>query len=319
MMKLTAADKKIWNRVCDSPYWEDNFRPSLQERLLERLTIARNNCDEGQHIHLRSVFPNLSDELLRDMAYDLGRFIDQQDLRIGIARRVWLDDPTELTRFLSYSARSHWLREGYSFGHTSIPSTYVLEAIAAGDWAFVHRTLDSCSFPLRQGGKWRRIGAFSPEGPAESDALLGILLGHLDDAEKALIWLESLKSTEAEKADRECLWGLLQNDSQRFLAGLGAVREATRKVRGTTLPEYRLISLQLHGYFELALQRNPAWVVRWDVEQGLPWDAGFYHWRRTGKPALREEDLAGLEPDFISHILNLPSPKWWSSLQSLPV
>jgi hypothetical protein len=319
MMNLNKADEKIWNRICSSPYWEEHLRHTLRERLLDRQTHAVMNRSVPVHEVWRQMHPNIADDALREMIYDLGRFLDAQDLRTGIARRVWLDDPAELAQFLAYSARAHWLREGHFHGPNTIPGCYVLEAIAIGDWAFVQRSLDTSRFPLRQGNNWQRIGAFAVEESAGSDAFLGYLHGKLEDAEKAMRWLEARKTEVGQQATRECLWGLIQNDSQRFLAGLTAIRDSTRKVRGTTDPEYRLISLTLHGYFELALKRHPSWVAGWDVEQQLPWDSGFYHWRRGEKPALTEEHLVGLDPDSISYILNLPRPKWSDSLQTVRV
>jgi hypothetical protein len=319
MMKLNTADKKIWNRICAFPMWEQQFRPSLRDRLLDRQTQAVMNRSVPLHDGWRQMYPNMADEAIQEMIYDLARFQDHQDLRTGIARRVWLDDPAELAQFLAYSARAHWLREGHSHGPNTIPGCYVLEAIAVGDWAFVQRSLGTARFPLRQGNSWERIGSYNVEVSAKSDAFLGYLNGKLEDAEKAMRWLETRKAEVGQHANQECLWGLIQNDSKRFLAGLTAIRDNTRKVRGTTDPEYRLISLSLHGYFELALERYPSWVEGWDVEQQLPWDSGFYRWRRSGKLALTEEHLVGLAPDSVSCILSLPRPKWSSHFQPFRV
>ncbi|MGL6072979.1 MAG: hypothetical protein ACRC8S_02335 [Fimbriiglobus sp.] len=310
MMKLNTADKAIWKRICAFPQWELQLQPSLVERLIERQSFAVANRDGGNCVAMRPVFPNMSEELLRHAVFDLTQFAYQEDDRIGIKRRVWLDDPAEMAQFYSYVLRAQWLREGYSVGIKSFPGD-VLGAIAVGDWAFVTHCLKTAPFPLRKGEKWERIGTYSPEAPAESDAVFGLLHGSHEDSEKALRWLETRKASEQDKHSRECLWGLLQNDPQRFLAGLEAVRDATRKVRGTTDPEYRLLSLPLHGFYELALERNPALVAGWDVQQSLPWDEGFHQWRRSGAPALTEEHLIGLDPDTIHRIMTLPRPIWW--------
>ncbi|MGL4421375.1 MAG: hypothetical protein ACRCZF_11960 [Gemmataceae bacterium] len=315
MMKLNSADKKIWKRICAIPMWEEQLKPSLRERLLERQANAVFHRDSGNHAPMRQhMFPHMTDEQLREAVFDLSQFVNQQDDRIGINRRVWLDDPAEMAQFVSYSARTNWLREGHSLGIKSLPAAYVGVAIAVGDWAFVERTLAFSPFPLRKGDSWVRIGTYSPEAPAESDALLGYLHGKFEDAEMAMRWLETRNSSEQDRHGRECVWGLLQNDPRRFLAGLEAVRDGTRKVRGTTDLEYRLVSLSLHGYFELALNRNPALVVGWDVDQPLPWDTGLYHWRRSGVSALTEKHLEGLDPYTASRILTLPRPHWWDGL-----
>src|SRR5262245_3084177 len=222
--------------------------------------------------------PDHSPEEVRSNAL-LSTIADLDDgwLRRGVARRLTLDDPAELGRFLSMNSRIAFLWYG------DIPDNDdeflrvwdVLRGLAARDLQVVRALVKSATFPLKRG--------YTPT----------VLLYNGVNAVLKKDWpfLRSFEPTlSARKVSRWysaaylCLRGILQKSPEVVAEGLDNLLRARSPWSGAgETPTKRVICLEAHGLYELARGVSPELVSAFDVDRPLPWDRGFHDWARANQ------------------------------------
>ncbi len=118
----------------------------------------------------------------------------------------------------------------------------------------------------------------------------------IDEAVK----LASRKSIPASDATIvKFLVAILTHDRELAIKSLEYDLISDRKTRFID-PACKLYNVGTHGLYEIALLLRPEIVEKWDVNQGMPWDAELYAWRRTGAKAISVFDgYPAEEVDFL--------------------
>jgi hypothetical protein len=121
--------------------------------------------------------------------------------------------------------------------------------------------------------------------------------------------LAKQKAPGACKSILNVLGGILTDDPPVVVAGLAQVMASFRRI--DSFDEDKIICFQAHGLVELALEKNPDLLGKFDCEQGLPWDAAFFGWLRSQSPTPVYPELAKKSKLLDKWLNRLEPPSWW--------
>ncbi|HUY88839.1 MAG TPA: hypothetical protein VMV10_08910 [Pirellulales bacterium] len=223
-------------------------------------------------------------------------------LERGLARRIAFNVLSDLRTALSMDARIKWLEHRrYRSKDGSYPDAWtILRALAARDVAIARRFLDLADGPLRGGAR---------ETVLLYNAILGILTQ--DEAlQRDLVGkIAKQKAPEAYKAILNVVGGILTEDSSAVAAGLTHVLATFRRI--PLYDEEKIISFVAHGLAELALEKNGKLLDKFDVAQGMPWDAALFEWLRGESSSPVYPELAKKSPHLDKWLNRFEIPDSW--------
>jgi len=221
----------------------------------------------------------------------------------GVARRLAFNTPNDLRTALSLQARVEWFERG-GFGCENgsfYPEAWtILRALAARDLAVARRFFEVNDQPVKRG---HRPTVLIYNG------LLGLMTDNQKLQRELLGPLAKLKAPEAYKSMLNVLGGIIDDDAPVVVAGLAHVMASFRRL--DFCEEDKIICFQAHGLAELALEKNPELLSKFDFEQGLPWDAPLFGWLRSESPNPTYPELAKKSKLLDTWINRLEPPRWW--------
>ncbi len=105
------------------------------------------------------------------------------------------------------------------------------------------------------------------------------------------------------------LGGIINDDPAIVGDGLTRVMATFRRM--DLFDEDKIISFYAHGLAELALEKNPDLLDKFDCDQGLPWDAAFFNWLRSESPNPVYPELTKKSKLLDLWLNRLEPPRWW--------
>jgi hypothetical protein len=223
----------------------------------------------------------------------------------GVARRLMLNAPEELRKFLSMRSRLEylWNKAVHNAG-SELDSPYilvwpVLQALAARDHEAARAYLNLGIAPLKKGHR---------DAVVISNAVYAILSGDAKMLAAAAIDLKPKKASNQWFAGCfMALAGMIQRSAELVAEGLAN----TLNSRSIWVQHYeKVICLEAHGLVELARTVSPKLISTFDLNRPLPWDKEFYASTLSAKSPLDGANLKMLPSDTRAAILQLKVPKW---------
>jgi hypothetical protein len=275
---------------------QDDGRLTLEEFLERQQTIDFTEAV----VNSKPDFPQLSERELRlHSLFSVIADLEDGWLRRGVARRLSLDDPGELARFLSMNSRVKYLWYG---GIVDNQDEYtnvfdVLRALAARDLDVALAFANTGTFPLR--GRDRFVLAYNGVY-----AVLRRSRSYYRAFERAL---SGRKITRWFSGMCECLRGIMRSDASLVAKGLDQMLKA-RSIWND--PIEKIICLEALGLHELARWVSPNLVSEFNPDRPLPWDRKFHEWSLANLSPMRGVRLPGVPLVIRKAILLLERPRW---------
>jgi hypothetical protein len=222
--------------------------------------------------------------------------------RAAFARRFAFDSPVELALRLSIAARYEWLEAQISANY-QIDELFrpLLHAVAAHDFAAAERIAELPPPVIDQ--------------PNNRDyaLILSALVGLVreDDAllQQATTAMAKRKPLAYVKAIQRALGVVADGSSEKFAEALTKMLAAYPKYMYDD-EVYRLVDPHATGLFELCRRYRPELVDTFDVNRGLPWDAGYYEWLTTCDDISCHLDREAVPADIRPQIVDLQPLEW---------
>lgn len=216
----------------------------------------------------------------------------------GYAKRLAEDAPQELAYSASiYTRLEMWHGTQDQTGECQIDFADLLRALAAGDKLLVER-----------------VASAPPEtykyGPYETKFLVtSILAATLRDEVQLASAIAEYEKLKKPKLFVTCMHtifrGMLERDASLTTEGLEALLKVSRKIQ-QLFDIFKIISLEMHGMYELCRWYDPTLVKTFDTDRKLPWDRGLCDWVRdnAGKPKFY--NVSQLSPELQRWLEELP-------------
>ena len=221
--------------------------------------------------------------------------------RRGIARRIINENPAELEKSLSLSARLKWINRGNRPSEIWVDIWHILNcALASGDTAVAIRNLETSVKQIRNGHKatvaiYKTVRAIMTESPSVQKKMVNNN--------------DRLNLPECYRAVTCALRGIVDRDAEYLAQSLDYVLSTFRRFE---LQQHEQITCLIgHGIAELANWVSTELMSSFDTEQKIPWDAAYYRYLRRSN---RSNNYLNVEKH--SELLNtwineLPEPEWW--------
>lgn len=230
--------------------------------------------------------------------YEFVKTPENDPAKFGIVRRVVHDDPTEIVRFAVISARQIWADFARERVRDRSPAAMwhaCLWALAVNDEEavqhFVEHLPERCPEEADGGISYY---------PRIYDLFFAILRG--TDAGPALTQIaESPSPPSHELAIVTALRAISERSAGGFANALVECGKSLRRIRHID-PHYKLTDIIGHGLWELAFRTDVKVVSAWDTSSALPWDSGFYNWRRSGVAAIETIDRDKIDPSDLAQL-----------------
>lgn len=230
-------------------------------------------------------------------------------LRRGVARRIAFNNLSDLRTALSLPFRMgslSRLRFGYPGGGDYTDAWPLLHALAAKDIAVVRRFFEVNDTPLKGSGNRSAMLIHNAMLAivTRNEALQRNLLKPLAEQRKPVAITQPIHTV---------LGGIIANDSSEVAAGLAQLMKNFRRFT-YLFDEGKIICFEAHGLAELALEINSSLLDKFDVAQGLPWDAAFFEWLRGESSSPVYPELAKKSP-LLDKWLNRLEISDWEKLE----
>jgi hypothetical protein len=266
--------------------------------------IAQRHISEYSELiteRLPNWYPGHSEEEYTAQA--LRNWLDSFLIDRGIARRLALNDPSELAGHASLAGRLEWMESRRNSESDYYPQVWViLRALGGGDLVVAKRFAETNRFPIAKG--------HSDVVPLYN-GVLAVLRNDIEYLQSLVPILQKRKATLWIGATYPCLIGIAQNDAKLVADGLNRMaRTCGRRQVYPSILE-KTIYLELHGFFELCHWVSPNLVSEFNVQGAFPWDKELFQFVRTcGDPGgiLR---LEGVSPVLHRWLTTLVTPYWW--------
>lgn len=227
-------------------------------------------------------------------------------LRRGVARRIAFNNLSDLRTALSLPTRIGSLRAlrfGYRGGVAYPFAWTLLHTLAAKDIAVVRRFFEVNNTPLKGPGNRSAILIYNAllAIVTQDEALQQKLVGPLAEQRKPIAVTQPIHTV---------LGGIIANDPSEIATGLAQLMKNFRRFT-YLFDEGKIICFEAHGLAELALDKNDKLLSEFDCEQGLPWDAAYFHWLR-GEPSFPVyPELAKKSPLLDKWLNRFEIPDMW--------
>jgi hypothetical protein len=221
-------------------------------------------------------------------------------LHRGVARRLTLDEPAELARFLSMNSRVHYLWHGGIVGYEN-EYTFVIDllrGLAGGDVDAALAFATTGTFPLRHGHRDLVLAYNGVYSILRCDRSYRRTFDRTWSGRRFSRWFRGLYG---------CLRGIMRVDGSMVASGLDQMLKARSPWHGL-LEE--VICLEVHGLYELARWVSPDLVSEFDPDRPLPWDRKLTEWVTRNPSPMRGVRLPGLPLALRKAILRLERPRW---------
>ena len=307
-LKLTTKQREYVQSLleryrCDADLWA--FAD------LERKARLSEIDEYSGHNHLNCLRQNLRQQYqLNDEGCDAMvemNLLSRDILIRGVARRIAFNHVSDLRTALSLPARMRLLgtlRSGGGGGYTD--AWNLLATLAAKDIAVVRRFFEVNNTPLKGPGNRSAILIYNAllAIVTRNEAQQRQLLGQLTEQRKPIPVFQPIHTV---------LGGIISSDSSAVAAGLAQVMKNFRRFT-YLFDEGKIICFEAHGLAELALEINSSLLDKFDVAQGLPWDAAFFEWLRGESSSPVYPELAKKSP-LLDKWLNRLEVSDWEKLE----
>lgn len=206
----------------------------------------------------------------------------------GYAQRILYDSVEDLARSTSLEVRCQFWQ-----GTRDANDEFLYHAIArlkvlgVGDIFAMQRFVETVPPRVTKGNQpWRFTHGGMAAVIRRSDELLATAIADFETWAKPLGYVRAIY---------ESFRGLLAKDSQQVVSGLEQLLKASKQIK-QMCPLYKVISLELHGMYELCRYYDRRLVADFDTERDLPWDRGLHAWVRQHEGQMPFYDVSSLSP-----------------------
>jgi hypothetical protein len=226
--------------------------------------------------------------------------LEDEWLSRGVARRLTLDEPAELARFLGMNSRVKYLWHGGIVGNENeYGNVYdALRGLAVRDVDVALAFATTGTFPLRSGHRDTVLAYNGVYSVLRRESSYPRTFERALAGRKTTRWFGGLY---------EGLRGIMKADGSLVAQGLDQMLKARSPWHG---PLEKVINLEAHGLYELARWVSPDLVSEFDTDRPLPWDRKLTEWTVRNKSPMRGVRLPGLPLALRKAILRLERPQW---------
>jgi hypothetical protein len=304
LSRLGKRGKEIAERAAYKER-ELTFDELIAKRWGEAITDADWAADHFQRLvdRLRETYPKLSTDQI-ELMLRLQRFRDRLE-KTAVARRVVLEDPTELvlglrmTYRVAYAVRGQW--------KSGCDVDQLLPMCAVGDIEFARRV-----------AKGRRGASHAIPHPGELINIATVAWLNKDrDTEEIVV--KEIEATSMkyvspwEQAMLAAFCAAHHRDSAAVAGRISDLLDSIKKLRDKKDIDH-IINLWAHGLYRLFENDSPELVESFDATQGFPWDPEVHAWCDE-HPAFSEDwDFSAISKELHQIVVSGKVPRWLPKL-----